>query len=94
MGYRVEYAPIRKVRGAERKISRVSALTGVWLLFFILLVNGFWPRGAMVMRDLLMPVDTAALETLASDLRAGAQLDEAVEGFCREIIADAQLDTY
>lgn len=43
------------------------------------------------MRDVLLPWDTAALETLAMDLRTGAPFDVAVEEFCREVIADAGL---
>lgn len=49
------------------------------------------PRGRLWVRDLLLPGDeditAAALEGIVSDLRAGEPLGEALETFCKEIIA-------
>jgi hypothetical protein len=49
------------------------------------------PRGRWWFRDLLLPGDeqvtSAALEGMVSDLRSGEPIGEAVETFCREILA-------
>jgi hypothetical protein len=49
------------------------------------------PRGRLWFRDLLLPGDeqvtSAALEGMVSDLRSGEPIGEAVETFCREILA-------
>lgn len=96
MGYRVDYPSARKGRGAEKPPLRLAALTALCLLIFLLLVNGFWPAGAQALRDFLIPGDTAvtvaALEDLAAELRAGEALPDALESFCRRVIAEAALD--
>lgn len=95
MGYRVEYEPMEKRKVEEKKSRRVPALTAAFLLFFFLLVHAFWPRGREVLGEILWPGDAAvtaaALEQFAQELRMGQPLGDAVEGFCREIIADAGL---
>jgi hypothetical protein len=49
------------------------------------------PQGRLWLRDLLLPGDeeitASALEGMVSDLRAGEPVREAVEAFCREILA-------
>lgn len=96
MGYRVEYQQVKKVRGVEKRTSRVAALTALCLLLFLLLVNGFWPRGAEVLRDFLLPGDAAvtaaALEDLALELQTGEELSGALEHFCQKVISEAELD--
>lgn len=96
MGYRVEYQPVKKVRGAEKKTSRAAALTALCLVLFVLLVNGFWPRGQAVLRQLLVPGDAAvtvaALEDLAQELRSGEALPSALESFCRKVTREALVD--
>lgn len=93
MGYRVDYQPVKKVRGAERRRSRVLALTGLCLIVFLILVNSVWPQGMELLRELLIPGDTAvtvaALEDLASELGAGEALSGALENFCRRILVEA-----
>lgn len=95
MGYRVEYEPVKKVRGAEKRTSRVAALTAVSLALFGILVCSFWDRGREVLQDLLLPGDgavtAAAMEDLVRDLQTGLPLGEAVEGFCRTVIGEAEL---
>lgn len=96
MGYRVEYETAGNT-GTQRKSDtrHIPGLTAAFLLLFVLLVHGFWPRGREVLRELILPGDAtvtaAALEGFALDLRMGQPLGEAVEGFCREVIADAGL---
>ena len=97
MGYRVEYQPVKKVRGAEKRTVWVPALTGLFLLLFLLLVNSTWPRGAEVLQGLIFPGDAsvtaAALEELTVELRAGEELASAFETFCRTVIENAEIDT-
>lgn len=95
MGYRVEYEPVKKVRGAQKKTSRAATLTALCLLLFFLLVSGFWPRGREVLWDLLVPGDAsvtvAALEDLTLELRNGEALSSALESFCQKVIREAEL---
>jgi hypothetical protein len=57
----------------------------------VLAVTFMLPRGRLWFRDLLLPGDeqvtSAALEGMVSDLRSGEPIGEAVETFCREILA-------
>lgn len=96
MGYRVDYQPIKKVRGAEKRKSGIPALTALCLLVFLLLVNSCWPRGARVLRSLLLPGDAAvtvaALEDFAVELGAGDSFPGAFENFCRRVIQGAEID--
>lgn len=96
MGYRVDYQPIKKVRGAEKMRSRVPFFTALCLLLFLLLVNSAWPRGAEVLRGLIFPGDAAvtaaALEDFTVELRSGQPLSGAFESFCRKIIMETEFD--
>jgi len=96
MGYRVEYQSVRKVRGVEKRTSSLPALIGLCLMLFLLLVGSCWPRGAQVLRGLVMPgnpsVTAAALEDFALELKAGEALPSALEGFCRRVIQEAEVD--
>lgn len=97
MGYRIDYRPIRKIRGVEKRRSSVAALTALFLLVFVLIVNSTWSRGTEVLQKLIfsgdISVTTAALEDLAMELRAGEEVSSAVETFCRKVIQGAQCDT-
>lgn len=97
MGYRVDYPPIRKIRGAEKRRTAAPALTGLFLILFFFLVNSTWPRGAEVLQGLLFSGDTsvtaAALEEFALELRAGEELPSAFETFCRTVIQNAEPDS-
>lgn len=95
MGYRVDYQPVKKVRGVEKRTARLPALIAVCLVLFLLLVNCTWPRGAQVLRGLFFPGDAAAtaaaLEDFAMELKAGEELPSALESFCRSVIREAEL---
>lgn len=90
MGYRIEYQPIRKVRGVEKRTSRIAALTGSFFLGFLLLVNSVWSEGAEVMRGLLFSGDGAvtasAMEDFAIQLKAGKAFSNALETLCRTLM--------
>lgn len=96
MSYRVEYSASGIVRKEiKRKNGRILLLTAVCFLIFLLIVGGFWPRGAQALREMLLPGDSAvtaaAWEELTQELHAGAPVGSAVENFCREIFANAGL---
>lgn len=91
MGYRVEYQPIKKVRGAERIRSRVLSLTALFFLLFCVLVQCFLPRGAELMKEILIPgeasVTVAALDHFAEELRRGETVQNALLHFCQLVLA-------
>lgn len=92
MGYRVEYRPVKKVRRMEKRTVRLPALTALFFLLFLLLVNSIWPRGTEVLRGLAFSGDAAvtadALDVLAMELRAGEALPSALETFCRKVMGE------
>lgn len=93
MGYRVEYQ-MEKTKKTDARPGRFPVMLGACLLAFLLLVNGLWPRGAQMLRELLLPgnpsVTVAALEDFAQELKAGETLESALESFCRKVIDDGK----
>lgn len=95
MGYRIDYCPVKKIRGAEKRRAGLPALTAACLLVFVLLVNCTWPKGSDVLRSLLFSGDLAvtasALEDFAVELRMGEQLQSALESFCRKVVQESEI---
>ena len=93
MGYRVEYQ-MEQTEKTDARPGRFPVMLGSCLLVFLLLVNGLWPRGAQMLRELLLPgnpaVTVAALEDFAQELKAGEALESALESFCRKVIDDGK----
>lgn len=91
MGYRVEYQPVKKVRGAEMRKSRVLSLSALFFLIFCILVSCFLPREAEVMKEVLIPgeasVTVAALDHFAEELRRGETVQNALLHFCQLVLA-------
>lgn len=98
MGYRVDYRPVKKIRYAENRYSRVLGLTALFFLLFLLLINFFWTDGAAVLREVFIPGDTAttvsALRNLTADLQEGISFPAAVEAFCVFVIKNAETAVY
>lgn len=97
MGYRVEYGPTTQKKRADRGTGgRRAWLTAAFLALFLVLVNICWPQGREVLNRLLWPGDAGATrqaaESFVEELRSGEPLGDAVEGFCREVLRDANLD--
>lgn len=96
MGYRVEYGPVKKVRGLEKRVSRVSSLIAVCLLLFFVLVSSFWPAGREILQKLIFPGDpvvtAAALDDLTENLRSGEDLSDCMAAFCIQVLEGAKLD--
>lgn len=97
MGYRIDYGPVKKVRGVEKRTSRLAALTGVFLLLFVITICCFWPEGTAALRRMLLPGDpvvtAAAMEELADSLRTGEELYDSLRAFCVRILEGAAIDT-
>ena len=91
MGYRITYenGVIRKeplrLRNSQWKQWGLGC-TAVALAVALML-----PGGRLWLRDLILPGDeeitASALEGMVSDLRAGEPVGDALEAFCREILA-------
>lgn len=94
MGYRVEYETTTK-RWRGKGSGRFAGLTAAFLVLFLVLVNTYWSQGRMVLSQLLWPGDLTAtkqaVEALVEELRWGEPIGDAVEGFCWEILQDADL---
>ena len=91
MGYRITYenGMIHKENIRQHRIS--WKWWGAGILAAAVAVTLMVPQGRLWIRDLFLPGDeeitASALESMVADLRAGEPLGEAVEAFCREIIA-------
>ena len=94
MGYRVDYQPVRKLRNMENRTNGKTALTAAFLMLFFLLVFSCWPRGAELVKEMIIPgepeVTLGAVEQLAARLQGGEPLAAALEAFCCEIMVGAQ----
>lgn len=93
MGYRVEYGkPSRRYEKEGGAGIRVALMTLCFAGIFGFLTVKFWPDGAKVLDRLFSLEDWAvtrhALETMATELRAGLPVGDAVTAFCREIISE------
>lgn len=90
MGYRIEYQPVRKLRGLQKRRCIRPALTGLFFLLFLLAVNLLWPEGQRILRGLLFSGDyavtAAAMEDFSQNLETGFSLNEALFIFCRQIM--------
>lgn len=82
MSYRIDYQGVKKVRGAERRVSRVASLTALFFAAFLLLVNFCWPKGKQKLQELVIPQEAvaafSALENFAQELECGADLTGAL----------------
>ena len=93
MGYRVEYGQDSNQEKAAGRLGRILVLTVILFVMFLVLVNLFWPQGAAMVRQALIPGDAAvtvgALEGLAQDLKAGDSIEAALQSFCRTVLEGA-----
>lgn len=98
MGYRIDYGPVKKVRGLEKRTSRLAALTGLFFLLFVITVCCFWPEGVAELRQILLPGDpavtTSAMEELADSLRTGEEIFDSLRTFCARILEGASCDPF
>lgn len=95
MAYRVEYGSggAKRSEIGEKKRGRGK----VWVCFFLflLLVRLFWPAGTEVLRKLVLPGASqtafAQVQTLTEQIRTGEPFGQALESYCRRILAEAGL---
>lgn len=97
MGYRIDYRPVKKVRGVEKRTFRLAAFAGIFLMVFVIFACCFWPEGTAVLRDWILPGDptvtAAAMEELTDSLRMGERVADALRSFCVQILEGAAVDT-
>ena len=99
MGYRVDYGPVGiGDKQGEKKRNVRFGLGLVFFGMFLFLTIQLWPEGREMLKQLLIPGDPAvtvtALENLAQELRCGAEISFALEGFCREIVENGVAGAY
>ena len=92
MGYRIKYPGLPVSWNPDRlQPGRVAWRSTLLLGIFLLLVLVCWNEGREVLTDWVYPGNTAvtrqALIHMASGLRAGETVAEAMLVFCREILA-------
>lgn len=97
MGYRIDYGPAEPQKKNKLwETVKMQVLTAVFAAAFTIGVRTWWPEGTAQLRAWLLPgepsVTQTAFSNLVDDLRNGTQLGDAVTAFCREIIADADLE--
>lgn len=89
MSYRIEYQPLKKVRGLEKRMARGPAVAALCLLLVLFWTLSMWPRVGQVIYGLILPdgaVTAGALEAFAEDLGAGESVGEAFRGFCQQVM--------
>lgn len=96
MGYRIDYGPVKKVKpNTFRDGFRLTVLTGLFFLFFVLGVQKYWPEGYIALQDLFSLEHLTSVETaignLMDQLETGSGLKEALVVFCEEIMANAPI---
>lgn len=95
MGYRITYNQLPLRQKTTKRIGFRTMVAGC-LLLFLLSVRLWWPEGRAVMEHFLLPAEIGDVQTVLTgvveDIRNGDSLSEVVGAFCREIIADAQID--
>ena len=95
MGYRIDYQPVKKVRGAERNRASLSCLTAVCFLIFALLINLYWPQGKNILHRIIFPgkaaVMAAALDSAAENMRSGDNVYQALVTFGKNLIEDEKV---
>ena len=96
MGYRIEYdGEVVRWKQERMRLSRIVCYTLICFLIFGLLTYFAWPTGWQVFEQWIYPGDTmvtkTALTHMATNLRNGEQLTDAVVTFCREILDGAQI---
>ncbi len=94
MGYRILYDKGSRVYEVRReRPSRFWPMLAGCLAVFLLLTWAFWPEGAEMIQEMLIPGDNAAtleaLNTMADNLRSGLPMSQAVSAFCQEILHGA-----
>ena len=96
MAYRIEYdRPKQNSPDSGMSAMRVFFLFCAFFLIFAFWTWCFWPEGRMAFAELLFPGGAepamAAAEVFVEELRNGEPISEALEHFCRDIVAYAHL---
>ena len=93
MAYKIEYGSGGAEKKALQPCKRRLPLTVGVLCVFLLMTLLCWPKGRTALREVVLPGDAEvtadALQGLASDLRAGEGVSNAVTAFCQQIIRES-----
>ncbi len=92
MSYRIEYGKIGQAQApVSRRERKVGTYAMVFFFVFLILTGVFWQEGRETLQKLLWPGDMEEITTFAvqfgREIRGGMPIGDAVEGFCREVIA-------
>lgn len=97
MGYRVSYQDVKKMHRMHKRKTGKLALIGILFLAVLLLLSAYWPRSASILREALVPGDTAvttaAFETFTQQVRQGMGLGEAFRNFCQTVLQEGAVVT-
>lgn len=96
MSYRVVYVPTEYPENPQCGAGiRLLMLSGSFLLILLALTAAFWSEGKEVLEALAEArgslISRQALEAMASHLRQGMPVGEAVTAFCRDVISEGYL---
>ena len=99
MSYRIEYDFSNKqFRKQQLRWGRILPVAACLCILLVAFSVKFWPEGREVLESVLIPGDEAvtkeAFHIMLLDLRNGTALGEALNVFCREIIENAQTQTF
>ena len=88
MGYRVEYGNFDFTRKKEMSNIRRFWMCALCFAIFLVMVSACWPGGREVLANVFLPDRNlwTAAESLADNLRYGADLSDCVAVFCRELL--------
>lgn len=95
MGYRIVYRDGSVIWKKEHlRWTRVVLYGCICFLVFTMLTMHFWPDGKEILLSWLYPGNVeetrTALQHMASRLRAGESMSDAIFVFCQEILSGAQ----
>ena len=87
MGYRIVYGddPFEK----QERRSHLRSMTAGFALALVILVRLFYPQGAQVLREVLLPGDHEAFMQLTERIQSGEPIGDAVTAFCQTIVEEA-----
>lgn len=91
MGYRIEYKSVKKVRGVEKRKSRILALSALFFLIFLSLVNHFLSEQSNRLLSTVLQeksIVVSAMDQMARELQENAALPEVLKNFFNTVFGE------
>lgn len=89
MGYHIEYQSEGKASSPQKRYLRMSLLTLVFFVMFLLLVANLWPDSVLILSDRILmkqqSIAVSALNVFADEISSGKNLFIAFSGFLRNL---------